>query len=161
LHPVLTTVRACLETAVETVTPALAEKQQTLTVTDHSPDLVIRADPARITQCLVNVLNNAVKFTPPAGSIVVAITTAPASGAQSVCVMIQITDSGMGISPELLPQLFEMFVQGERILNRAHGGLGVGLALCRRMIEMHGGQISAASEGLNRGSTFTLSLPLA
>lgn len=161
LHPVLTTVRACLETAVETVTPALTEKQQTLTVTDHSPDLVIRADPARITQCLVNVLNNAVKFTPPAGSIVVTITTAPASGAQSVCVMIQITDSGMGISPELLPQLFEMFVQGERILNRAHGGLGVGLALCRRMIEMHGGQISAASEGLNRGSTFTLSLPLA
>ena len=161
LRPVLTALRACLETAVETVAPALHEKQQTLTVPDVSPDLVIRADPARITQCLVNVLNNAVKFTPPEGSIAVAVSTVDSSGDQPARVMIQVTDSGIGITAELLPQLFEMFVQGERVLNRAQGGLGLGLALCRWMLEMHGGDISAASGGFNQGSTFTLSLPLA
>ena len=160
LRPILTTVGACLETAVETVAPSLNDKKQTFTVTG-SPDLVIRADPARITQCLVNVLNNAVKFTPPEGSIVVTLSTVQPSATHPARAMIQVTDSGIGISPDLLPQLFEMFVQGERVLNRAHGGLGVGLALCRRMLEMHGGQISATSGGVDHGSTFTLYLPLA
>ena len=160
LHLILTTVGACLETALETVAPALDEKKQSLTVTNNSPDVIIRADPARITQCLVNVLNNAVKFTPPEGSIVVTISTMATPDADLARVMIQVTDSGIGISPELLPQLFEMFVQGERVLNRAQGGLGVGLALCKRMLEMHGGQISGTSAGVNQGSTFTLFLPL-
>ena len=160
LRPILTTLGACLETAVETVAPSLNDKKQTFTVTG-SPDLVIRADPARITQCLVNVLNNAVKFTPPEGSIVVTLSTVQPSVTHPARAMIQVTDSGIGISPDLLPQLFEMFVQGERVLNRAYGGLGVGLALCRRMREMHGGQIFATSGGVDHGSTFTLCLPLA
>jgi PAS domain S-box-containing protein len=113
----------------------------------------VNGDPVRLEQVLSNLVTNAVKYSPPGGDIRVSV---QGDGAEAV---LTVQDSGFGIAPELLPTIFDMFVQGERTLDRAQGGLGIGLTLVRRLVELHGGTVRAASAGAGCGSTFTVRLP--
>lgn len=114
----------------------------------------IRADRTRIEQVVGNLVTNALKYTPAQGHIEIALTADDGEACLTV------RDSGVGIAPELMPTLFETFVQGAVSLDRAQGGLGIGLSLVRSLVTLHGGTITAASEGSGKGSTFTLRLPL-
>jgi PAS domain S-box-containing protein len=141
--------------AVEAVEPLFLEKQHRVSVhTASVPPLRASADPARLVQCVVNVLTNAAKYTDPGGEISV---QTRARGKNAV---IEISDSGVGITPALLPRIFDLFVQGNRTLDRSQGGLGVGLALVKQLMEMHGGSVKARSDGPGRGSSFELAIPL-
>jgi two-component system, sensor histidine kinase len=113
----------------------------------------IHGDADRIEQVLTNIVTNAVKYTPPGGRIAVSLR---GDGNDAV---LTVEDTGVGIAPELLPFVFDMFVQGDRTLDRAEGGLGIGLTLVHRLIELHGGTVTASSGGAGRGSTFTVRLP--
>jgi signal transduction histidine kinase len=113
----------------------------------------IHGDPVRIEQIVTNVVSNAIKYTGAGGVIRVSV------AAHDDETLLRVTDNGLGIAPELLPQIFEPFVQGERTLDRSQGGLGVGLTLVRRLVELHGGSVSASSDGPGRGSTFAIRLP--
>ena len=141
--------------AVETVEPRLREKKHKLSVTvaTSHEHLYVEGDLARLVQCVVNVLSNAAKYTDHHGEIRVQ------SRAEGDTAVIEIADNGTGIAPELLPKVFDIFVQSDRTLDRAQGGLGIGLAIVKRLIEMHGGRVTAASPGLGRGSTFEIRLP--
>ena len=112
----------------------------------------VRGDPVRIEQIMTNVLSNAIKYTRPGGAIRVKVA---AQGGEAI---VSVTDDGLGIAPDLLPQIFEPFVQGERTLDRSQGGLGVGLTLVRRLVELHGGSVEALSDGPGQGSTFIIRL---
>jgi CheY-like chemotaxis protein len=141
--------------AVEAVEPLFLEKQHRVSVhTASVPPLRASADPARLVQCVVNVLTNAAKYTDPGGEISV---QTRARGKNAV---IEISDRGVGITPALLPRIFDLFVQGNRTLDRSQGGLGVGLALVKQLMEMHGGSVKARSDGPGRGSSFELAIPL-
>jgi two-component system, sensor histidine kinase len=113
----------------------------------------VDGDPARLSQVITNLLHNAVKFTPPGGAI--RISTA-ARGNEAV---LRVEDRGAGIAADVLPRIFDAFVQANATRNRANGGLGVGLSIARRLAELHGGTLEAASEGVGMGSTFTMHLP--
>lgn len=143
-----------IDAALESVMPALSAKEIRLEkVIDPSVGSV-SGDPARLQQVLWNLLSNAIKFTPVNGTI-----TVLAQRAQSR-LEISVTDSGEGIAPEFLPQLFERFTQADASTTRRHGGLGLGLSIVRSLVEMHGGTISAQSPGKGQGATFTVRLPL-
>ncbi|HEY8901612.1 MAG TPA: PAS domain S-box protein [Chthoniobacterales bacterium] len=114
----------------------------------------VQVDPARLQQVLWNVLKNAIKFTPKSGRISVRT-----SGAVAGCVQIAIQDSGVGIDPEVLPKIFDAFEQGDVGVTRQFGGLGLGLAISKALIELHEGEIRAESDGSGQGSTFTIDLP--
>ena len=113
----------------------------------------VEADPARLEQIVMNLMSNAIKFTPRGGSIKVIVRREPDEA------ILEVADDGSGIPAELLPSVFDLFVQGERKLDRQSGGLGVGLTLVRRLVELHGGRVDAASAGAGRGSVFTVRLP--
>jgi signal transduction histidine kinase len=113
----------------------------------------VNVDPTRIDQVLGNLLTNAVKYTPPPGRIEVFVRREAGEAVFSV------RDSGLGLEPELLPRIFDLFVQGERGLDRSQGGLGIGLTLVRRIVELHGGRVEARSEGAGKGSEFVVHLP--
>ena len=113
----------------------------------------VYADPSRVEQIISNLISNAQKYTPSAGTITVELAR------EADCACLRVRDTGVGIDPALLPRIFDLFVQGARTLDRADGGLGIGLTLVRRLAELHGGEISAASEGAGRGSEFVLRLP--
>ena len=116
-------------------------------------DIWIDGDPDRVAQILINLISNACKYTNPNGKIVLSV------GSQSDRAVIRVEDDGDGITAELLPHIFELFVQGDRPPDRQPGGLGLGLTLVRRLVELHGGTIEAHSDGRGRGSTFTLLIP--
>jgi CheY-like chemotaxis protein len=113
----------------------------------------VTGDRTRLVQVVSNLLNNAAKYTPPNGSLTVSM----ALGEE---VEIRVADNGIGIDSGLLPHVFELFTQGERTPDRAQGGLGLGLALVKSLVELHGGQVRAESEGPGRGSAFVFTLPL-
>ena len=113
----------------------------------------VAADETRIEQILSNLLENAVKYTPPGGRIRVRVRP------DKHTAVLEVSDTGLGIAPNLLPNVFDIFTQGERTLDRSQGGLGLGLTLVRRLVELHHGRVTAASEGLGRGATFTVVLP--
>jgi signal transduction histidine kinase/ActR/RegA family two-component response regulator len=113
----------------------------------------VNADETRIAQVIDNLLTNAVKYTPAGGSVLM---TVRCEGDDAV---IRVADTGIGINPALLPRIFDLFVQGEPTRDRAKGGLGIGLTLVKRLVEMHGGSVGACSEGPGRGSVFTVRLP--
>jgi PAS domain S-box-containing protein len=113
----------------------------------------VDGDSVRLEQVLANMLTNAIKYTPPGSPIRVALRS---NGSHAV---LTVEDSGAGVPPELLPFIFDMFVQGDRTLDRARGGLGIGLTLVRRLVELHGGTVVASSDGEGRGSRFTVQLP--
>ena len=116
--------------------------------------VVVNADSARLEQIVTNLLENAIKYTPAGGEVRVEVRREAAEAVLSVI------DSGIGIAPETLPRIFEVFAQGEQALDRSRGGLGVGLTLARRLVEVHGGTIEAFSEGVGHGSRFTVRLPV-
>ena len=141
--------------AVESVEPLFLEKRHRLSVhTASVPSLRVSADPARLVQCVVNVLTNAAKYTDPGGEISVQ------TRAQGKSALIEISDNGVGITSALLPRIFEPFIQGNRSLDRSQGGLGIGLALVKQLMEMHGGSVKARSDGPGQGSTLELAMPL-
>ncbi|MEA2564732.1 MAG: hypothetical protein QOH06_6236 [Acidobacteriota bacterium] len=142
-----------VEGAVETTRPVLEQKDQRLTVTLPDEPVYLEADATRIEQVLANLLHNAAKFTDPGGKIDLSV---EADGPQAV---LRVQDDGQGIEPELLPRIFDLFVQEDRSLARSHGGLGIGLTLVRSLVERHGGRVEAHSEGPGRGSEFVVRLP--
>ena len=143
---------AIIAQAVETVEPLLREKQHKVSITSSYELLHVRGDNARLVQCVSNILTNAAKYTDPNGEIRV---RSYADGAA----VVEISDNGMGISAELLPRIFDLFVQGDRTLDRSQGGLGIGLSVVRRLVEMHGGQVIVRSAGIGQGSSFAMRLP--
>jgi signal transduction histidine kinase len=151
-EPVLVT--TVLTRALETNQPLAEEQTYRLAIEVSEPDLEVEGDLTRLTQALGNLLNNAVKYTEPGGTIIVS-----ARRAQNM-VEIRVRDSGVGISPELLPRLFNLFTQADSVARRSQGGLGIGLALVRKLVEMHGGTVSAHSAGLGCGSEFLVCLPV-
>jgi signal transduction histidine kinase/DNA-binding response OmpR family regulator len=139
--------------AVETTRPLIDARGQTLTVRlPHSPVWVF-GDAVRLAQVVANLLNNSAKYTPEGGRIEV---SASAAEGQAV---IEVNDDGEGIDAQLLPRVFDLFVQGQRSLDRSQGGLGLGLTLVRRLVELHQGRVEAASAGPGRGSRFRIFLP--
>lgn len=116
--------------------------------------LWVEADPARLEQVVVNLLNNAAKYTDPGGLIRM---TVDQEGAEAV---VRVRDNGVGIAPEMLPHVFELFTQVDGSLGRSYGGLGIGLALARNLVEMHDGRLQVSSGGLGKGCEFTVKLPL-
>jgi PAS domain S-box-containing protein len=140
--------------AVEVIRPVVDSGRQRLTVDVAERPLVVDGDAARLMQALGNLLQNAAKYTGPDGEIRV---TAARDGDQAV---VRVADSGVGISAELLPRVFEMFEQGDQTLARAHGGLGLGLTLVKQLVELHGGTVEARSEGPGKGSEFIVRLPI-
>ena len=116
--------------------------------------VALYGDPVRLAQVFSNLINNAAKYTPASGRIAV---TACVDQGQAV---VTVSDTGIGIAPEQLPRLFEMFAQAKSALDRSQGGLGIGLSLARSLVELHGGAIEAKSEGSGRGSEFIVRLPL-
>jgi PAS domain S-box-containing protein len=139
--------------AVEAAGPAMGERRHRLRVAS-GPGLTVLGDAARLQQCVVNLLSNAAKYTDPGGDIELALQRDAAEA------VIRVTDSGAGIAPDMLPVVFDLFVQSARTLDRAQGGLGIGLSVVRRLIEMHGGRVGASSPGVGKGSTFEIRLPL-
>jgi CheY-like chemotaxis protein len=146
---------ALIARALETVQPSIAERHHELSVVVEERGLALEGDLTRLTQIIGNILSNAAKYTDPGGRIEL---RARRDGA-----MLEITvrDNGIGIPAELLPTVFELFTQLERPSARAHGGLGIGLALVRKLVELHEGTVSAQSDGPGCGSLFTVRLPLA
>jgi PAS domain S-box-containing protein len=139
--------------AVEQVQPLLNAKAHHLEVTLPPESARVMGDPLRMVQVLVNILGNAVKYTPQKGRIRLRMT------ANESQVIVAVCDNGMGMPPELVERVFDLFAQGERTPDRSSGGLGIGLALVKRLISLHGGTVTASSEGLGRGSKFTILLP--
>ncbi len=147
--------REALANAIDAVRPLIDAKRHTLSVDFPESNVELDADATRLSQIFSNILNNAVKYMEPGGAIRVVVRLA--NGA----VEIRIADTGIGIAADKLPTIFEMFTQIDASLERTDGGLGVGLALSKRLIEMHRGTISARSDGLGHGSEFIVRLPVA
>lgn len=147
------TIKTVLTNAVEISMPLIEANQHELIVDIGEQDLTIDADPNRITQVISNVLNNAAKYTPNGGKIVV---TAFAEGDVAV---LTVKDSGIGLSPEALSTVFELFSQIQAEVDRAQGGLGIGLHLVKRLVDLHEGSVAVTSPGKGQGSTFTIRLP--
>jgi PAS domain S-box-containing protein len=144
----------CIKLALEIAQPLILEKGHELSVQQESRPVYLNVDRARFVLCLANVLSNAAKYTPTGGRISLH------SRADGSLATIEVSDNGMGISAALLPRVFDPFVQAHQSLDRSQGGLGVGLAVCKRLIEMHGGTIRARSGGEGGGATFVIALPL-
>jgi signal transduction histidine kinase/CheY-like chemotaxis protein len=149
------TLRAVIQAAVEASRPHIEAGRHHLSVSLADDQRPFLADATRLAQIVSNLLSNAAKYSPSGGQIEI---DAHHEGDE---VVIQVRDRGMGILPDKLVEIFEMFSQVNRTLDRAQGGLGIGLALVRRLTEMHGGTVTAQSDGPNQGSTFTVRIPAA
>jgi signal transduction histidine kinase len=147
--------QAVVESAVETSRPLVEAAGHRLSIEMPAKPIWLDADATRVAQVLSNVLNNAAKYTPRGGRIELA---AQSSGDK---VVVRISDTGIGIPKIMLTHIFEMFAQAEQSMDRAQGGLGLGLSLAKRLVEMHDGSIEALSEGPGYGSTFVIRLPIA
>ncbi|MES2941039.1 MAG: PAS domain-containing protein [Pseudomonadota bacterium] len=148
-------VAAIVQSAIETSEPLMAEAGHALQVQLPPERLWIEGDPVRLSQLLSNLLNNAAKYSEDGGQVTVR------SWSQDGQAIISVRDTGMGIDSDMLPRVFGMFTRGHRDSGRAQGGLGIGLALSRRLAEMHGGTLDGYSEGVGKGSEFVVRLPLA
>jgi CheY-like chemotaxis protein len=143
-----------ISTAVEAAQPFLDAKRHTLVLSLPSHPVIVDADPVRLAQVFSNLLINAAKYTGEEGRVELAV----ADGQPDVTVTVR--DNGIGISPEMMPKLFNLFTQAHTTLERSETGLGVGLALVRGLVNLHGGSVRARSEGAGRGSEFVVRLPL-
>jgi signal transduction histidine kinase len=155
LRKELVDLRVLVENAVETSRPLIDAAGHQLIVSVPSEPLMLEADPVRLVQVLANLLNNAGKYMDPGGHIWL---TAQRQGDE---VVVRVRDTGIGIPAELLPHIFDLFTQVDRLSGRSQGGLGVGLTVAQSLVNMHGGTIHAHSAGPGRGSEFTVILPLA
>ncbi|HEV8196171.1 MAG TPA: HAMP domain-containing sensor histidine kinase [Gemmatimonadales bacterium] len=142
-----------LHVAVESSRPLIDAAGHQLIPSIPAEPIILEADPVRLTQILANLLNNAARYTEPGGRIW--LTAAP----EGATVRISVRDSGRGIPPDMLERVFDMFAQGEPGPRRAQGGLGIGLTLVKRLVELHGGSVAARSEGPGKGSEFSVTLP--
>ena len=145
--------RTIVEMAVETARPLIEAKHHTLAVNLPEDAVKLEADPLRLSQVISNLLTNAAKYTDAAGRIALSAVL------EHTELVIRVKDSGIGLTPATIPGLFTMFSQVNSAIDRAEGGLGIGLALVKGLVALHGGQVSASSEGLGRGSEFTVRLP--
>jgi PAS domain S-box-containing protein len=144
-----------LDHALEITEPLIKKREHRLIVTVPRDGLRVCVDMQRMTQVLTNLVNNAAKYTDPGGTIEVS------GRREGQTAVMGVRDSGIGIAPELLPRIFDRFVQEERALERADGGLGLGLAIVHSLVTLHGGTVAAKSEGIGKGSEFVIRLPLA
>jgi CheY-like chemotaxis protein/two-component sensor histidine kinase len=145
--------RVIVNRAADAVRPLFDARKHGFSVSLPTEPIWVEADPGRLEQVVVNLLNNAAKYTDPGGLIRLSVMQA---GTEAV---LKVRDNGLGMSPEMLPRIFDLFTQVDATLSRSHGGLGVGLALVRTLVEMHDGRVQAFSAGLNQGSEFTVILP--
>lgn len=143
-----------VDAALETARPIIESKHHTLTIDIADHDIVLHADPLRLAQVLSNLLANAAKYTDAHGRIWLSV------GTDKTHVIISVLDDGIGLEPESLPLIFEMFSQVSSVMDRSEGGLGIGLALTKGLIELHGGSIEVMSAGLAKGAEFVVRLPL-
>lgn len=146
-------IKRVVSDAVEQVRPLIAARSHHFTVNMHPESACVVGDYKRLVQVLANLINNAAKYTPEGGNILVRM------DATEECVVLSVLDDGIGISQELLPNVFELFAQAKRTPDRSQGGLGLGLALVKSLVELHGGSVAAESKGHNAGSRFTVRLP--
>lgn len=144
-----------VSSAIEGTRPLIEKQNHRLNVVRPNRPIYVHGDPFRLAQILSNLLNNSAKYTDPSGAIEVKVKVV------GQMVEVSVKDTGAGISPEMLPRVFEMFAQIDRSLERTQGGLGIGLTLVKNLVEMHGGTIDAQSDGLGFGCRFTVRLPLA
>jgi two-component system CheB/CheR fusion protein len=147
-------VKSLLEAAVESVQPALDARHHTLRTEVPEIAAVLHVDPVRMTQVLTNLLMNAAKYTPDGGLIIVG------GRLEAHDLLLYVRDNGIGIAPAMIPQIFDMFTQVDSTERASEGGLGIGLALVRGLVQLHGGRIVATSAGLGKGSEFVVSLPV-
>ena len=140
--------------AMESVEPLMRSKRHKVVVNGPSYELCVNGDSARLVQCVSNILTNSAKYTDDGGQIRVDLRE------ESKLAVLAVTDNGVGISQELLPQIFDLFVQSDRSLDRSLGGMGIGLSVVKQLIEMHGGTVEADSAGPGNGATFEIRLPL-
>ena len=163
----LVDLESAITQAVEAVGPLIDKFGHRLEVALPAHPVHVQGDPTRLIQVFANLLNNAAKYTEPGGRIglTAAVKAAPSgdgTGAHAPALAeVRIRDTGVGIAPELLPTVFDLFTQASRSLDRSQGGLGIGLTLVRRLVEMHGGFVEARSTGIGHGSEFTVFLPVA
>jgi signal transduction histidine kinase len=153
LRPTHVDLRTVVESAVNAIAPDLARRGHRLAVRLPTDALWIHADVARLEQVFTNLLINAAKYTPNGGDIVVSVERHDEHAS------FRVRDSGIGIAPAMLPRVFEMFAQADAAASCAEGGSGIGLAVVRNLVAMHGGSVHAASAGLGLGSEFTVLLP--
>ncbi len=146
--------------AVETAEPLMRERQHRFSVTVGGPPLRVWGDQARLVQCVANLLTNAAKYTDPLGHIELSLREERGQDGSPGQALITVSDDGIGIPPGLQLTMFDLFVQGDRTLDRSQGGLGIGLSLVRQLIGMHGGQVGVHSAGSGTGARFELRLPL-
>lgn len=146
---------AVVDSAVEAARPLIDRKSHHLVVSLPDPPIHLVADPVRLSQVVSNMLTNAAKYTDPGGRIELA------ARLEAGTVALTVTDTGIGIAPDALPQVFEMFAQVHADRERADGGLGIGLALVKGIVDLHGGTVGATSDGIGCGTTFTVRLPVA
>jgi PAS domain S-box-containing protein len=146
-------VAVVISRTVEAVRPLIEKRRHELIVSLPAGPLRVEADSTRLEQVLTNLLNNAAKYTDPGGHVWL---TVERDGDEAV---VRVRDTGLGITPDMLPRIFDLFVQAERRLDRSQGGVGIGLTLVKKLVELHGGRIEAFSAGLGRGSEFVVRLP--
>ena len=154
LHRQVVELRQVVETAVEMVRPGIDQAGHTLSVSQPDRPILIEADPARLIQVIANLLNNAAHFTPRGGQIRLDVRI------EDDELALRVSDTGIGVRPEMLGRIFELFGQADRPADQAPGGLGLGLTLVRRLVELHGGSASVTSPGPGKGSTFEVLLPV-
>lgn len=148
------TLRRIVENAVEVARPLFEAREHEVTVSLPEEEVWLEADAARLEQVLSNLLNNAAKFTEDGGKIRIS------AERPDDHVLLRVRDTGVGMDPELIERVFDLFAQGSRSLDRPQGGLGIGLTLAHRLVEMHGGTITAHSDGMGKGSEFVICLPV-
>jgi len=141
--------------AVASSRPLIDARRHQVKVELAPEEVPVDADSTRLAQIVVNLLSNAVKYTPEGGRLAVSVER------EADCAVLRVRDSGIGIAPELLPRVFDLFVQGQRSLDRVEGGLGIGLTIVKRLAELHGGTVAASTQGAGQGSEFSVRLPLA
>jgi PAS domain S-box-containing protein len=154
LRWVVLSIADVVERALEATRPLVDERRHVVSVTMPERPLYVEADPARLEQIIVNVLNNAAKYTPPDGHISVVVAQ------EGDEVVLRVSDTGIGIPEDMLSRIFDLFVQGDQSLAHTSGGLGIGLTLVHRLVKLHHGRVEAHSVGPGRGSQFTVALPL-
>jgi signal transduction histidine kinase len=150
----LTDVATIVERAAEAVRHLVDERHHELIVSVPTERLQFSADPTRLEQMLVNLLSNSAKYTQKGGKIWLSVHR------QQTELILSVRDTGIGIPPDLLPRVFDLFVQGDRSIARSEGGLGIGLTLVQKLAEMHGGTVTARSDGPGKGSEFVIRLPM-
>ncbi len=151
---------AIFTAAADVARPEIAARGQNLTVTLPPEPIFLNVDATRIEQVLGNLLANARKYSNSGCHISLSAERATAQGAEPPEVIVRVRDDGIGITPELLPRIFDLFVQATRAVDRAHGGLGIGLTIVHRLVKLHGGSVEVYSEGLGHGSEFIVRLPI-